>query len=80
MWNKIKEFFATKYRIVPVYQDNDKCGFIVHKKCFLCFWTVARITSLEIIKTEKEILTYNDAYFKTKDEAMNFITSQKTTL
>ena len=80
MWKKFKEFFATKYRIVAVYQDNTKCGFTVQKKNFLCGWVTAQMPKLEKVKSENELLIEQDSFFKTKEEADNFIESQKTTV
>ncbi len=80
MFKKMKEFFATKYRITPVYQDNTKCGFTVHRKKFLGYWEIAKVPMYEKVKCDNELLVEHDAFFKTEEEAKSFIECQKTTV
>ena len=80
MWEKFKRFFETKYRVVPVYTDNKKCGFAVQVKSFLSQWVNARVQTLEKVKSENDLLIDKDAFFNTEDEAREFIASKKTIL
>lgn len=78
MWNKIKDFFTTKYRIVPTYADNKKVGYVVQRKGFFGYWSTMQMPHLEKVKCENDVLTEREAFFKEEDEAMAFINYQKT--
>lgn len=80
MFKKIKEFFENKYRIVPVYADNKKVGFMVQKKYLWIYWDTMMMPKVEKIKCEKEEISEHEAFFTTEEEANAFITYQKTVL
>ena len=80
MWKKIKEFFETKYRIVPTYADNKKVGFIVQQKGLIGYWNTAPMPEISKIPCYKDQLMVRDAFFTTEEEAIKFISSQKTIL
>lgn len=80
MLKKIKRFFETKYRVVPVYADNKKCGFAVQVRSFLSQWENAKVQTLEKIRSENELLIDTDAFFNTENEAREFIERKKTIL
>ena len=81
MFERVKNFFATKYRILPVYADGrDKCGFTVQRKVWFGAWNNATIHKLKKITIENELVVDEDAFFKTEDEARKFIHYKKTEL
>ena len=80
MFEKIKGFFETKYRVVPVYSDNNKCKFVVQSKSGLLGWRTISVQKLEKVKTETEVLIDKDALFNTEEEAKDFIRCKKTIL
>lgn len=80
MFEKIKEFFRTKYRIIPVYSDNKRSGYQVQKKLFWGYWINMQMAKLEKVKCESEVVMDSDAFFPTVEEAMNFIKYQKTAI
>ena len=80
MLEKVKEFFAMKYRIVPTYAENKKVGFIVQRKGFWGYWTTAPITKVSKVPCYRDQLTVSDAFFLTEEEAKDFVNSQKTIL
>ena len=78
MWKKIKEFFAAKYRIVPVYDGNKKMGYVAQKKGIFGYWITMQIPHFEKVKYEHDELVMRQALFKEENEAMAFINYQKT--
>lgn len=80
MFEKFKKYFTTKYRIIPTYADNKQVGFVVQQKLFFCCWVTMQMPKIERIKCENDVITEQEAFFSTKEEAMDFITYQKTAL
>lgn len=78
MFEKIKNFFETKYRIIPVYTDNQRSGYQVQKKMFWGYWMTMQMQKIEKVKCENEVVIDSDALFPSEEEALCFIKYQKT--
>ena len=78
MWKSIKNFFAVKYRILPVYSENEKCGFSVQEKGLLSQWVNSQVSKIERVKTEHEVLVETEAFFKTEEEAKDYVNRKKS--
>ena len=74
-----KGFFKTKYRIMFAYENEKRAGYVVFQKGFMGIWMPARMT--EISKEGDRITLHErDAYFKTEEEAKEFIERINTIL
>lgn len=80
MWEKIKEFFAAKYRIIPVFADNKRVGVVVQKRGFLGYWHTMMMPKIEKVKCENDVITEREAFFLKEEEAMEFVKYQKSSL
>lgn len=78
MWNSIKNFFAVKYRILPVYSEDGKCGFSVQERGFLSQWVNSHVSKFEKIKSERDALVEMEAFFKTEEEAIDYVSRKKS--
>ncbi len=78
MFEKIKEFFKTKYRIVPVYQDNKRSGYQVQRRFFWGCWIVMQKPNVKKVQYETEVVTNDEAFFSSEEEAIHFVKCQKT--
>lgn len=85
----MKRFFETKYRIMPVYRNNKHVGYVVYaKNAPFGFWNMLSLdivvtdvkTDNEGVNTERERIENNSspAYFRTEQEALDFINRLKT--
>lgn len=80
MWEKFLKLFETKYRIVPMYADNKKVGYVVQKSGIFGGWMPMQMPFVEKVKTEKNVMTERDALFTNEEDAIAFIKYQKNTL
>lgn len=86
----MKKLFETKYRIMPVYREHKQVGYVVYSRGpILRAWT---IMALDVLSpkiqadfkgennTEVDQIISNErpAYFKTDEEAKQFIERLKT--
>ncbi len=78
------KLFETKYRIMPVYRNDERTGFVVYQKSnFLCFWSMMTKDTLVIaikpsskntnIEVESVDNKSSAAFFKTEKEAKEYI-------
>lgn len=69
---KVKDLFTTRFKIMPVYDENGKeeSGVVLLQKSnFLCIWNPAR----KRCTTENGNITLTDAVFKDEEEAKRYI-------
>lgn len=71
----MKQFFQTKFKVLPVYKDMKKCGVIVYAKPWYCPFYMSAV--LDVLDKDG-IPTTAQAYFKEADEAFDYINSRKT--
>lgn len=76
----MSDAFKTKYRIMPAYNDDKQVGFVVFEKRFLSMWMPARLIEATRSSENQLILKDRDAYFKTEDEAKEYIERIKSIL
>lgn len=71
----IKDWFKTKYKIVPVYtQKNEICGYTVLSK------NVVGWIPLQIYQTADMGFVQTDNFFNTYEEALTFLKHETTIL
>lgn len=71
----IKDWFKTKYKIVPVYtQKNEICGYTVLSK------NVVGWIPLQIYQTADMGFAQTDNFFNTYEEALTFLKHETTIL
>lgn len=78
MFEKIKSFFETKYRIIPVYTDSKRSNYQVQKRVFWWCWMPMQMQKIEKVRSEGDVVCESDAIFPSEEEAMCFIKYQKT--
>lgn len=70
----MRQFFQTKYKVLPVYNEMKKCGVIVYARPW---YSPVYMCAVLDTMTSKGELTTTFAYFKTTEEAMEFIKDKK---